>query len=277
MIVTTPMPLREALQLRQIKSLIPTTGNTAQLSALEQAIKLRAMFSATVTSAKHLQKISDLADAILRGETDLPSARLQIKDLLAEEGYQPDPETRGGLQDLSSPLRIDVQLDTNVDVARGFGWYQQGQEPLILDQWPAQELTRFSEPKGGPDAERDWHGRWAIAGGKFYAGRMIALKDDEVWANLGDPTLFPDGLGNPFPPFAFNSGMDVIDIDREEAASVGLEIPDDYTPEPDATDLNADLQASADVRAGWLRQAMEDTGLGSFTSDGVFKFAGGDN
>jgi len=48
---------------------------------------------------------------------------------------------------------------------------------------------------------------------------MIALKDDDVWDQLGSSDFFPDGLDNPYPPFAFNSGMDVRDVIRSEPSS----------------------------------------------------------
>lgn len=277
MILTNPMPFKEALQVREIKTLLPTTGRTADFARVDHDIKLRSMYSASVESAEILQSLDDLTNAVLTGQMDLSTARLKQKALLERMGYQPDEENRGGLLDLSSTPRINVQLETNVDVARGAGWYQQGQDPLVLDAFPAQELVRFfatKTPRGstGRAGDLSWPDRWSKVGGRFYDGRMIALKSDPVWEKLGDPGIFPDGLGNRFAPFAFGSGMDTIDIDREEAASVGLEIPENLELLPQPLDLNADLQAVPDVRAGWLRQMLEDTGLGEFRSDGVFAF-----
>ena len=265
---TAPMPFKEALDAHQVKSVLPTSGRTADLQQLSGAVKRRALFSSTVASTELLQKISDSVNGILTGQVDQATARLGIKQLLADMGYQPDPEHVGGLQDLSSTTRIDLQMVTNVDTARGYGWDLQGQQPDVLDEWPAQELTRDFEPKG---KERDWAARWARVGGEFFGGRMIALKNDAIWSKLGDPELFDDGLGNPYPPFAFNSGMGVRDVSRDEAEQLGIIDPNQEVFPRDLS-FNDELQASPDVRDERLRSMLSATGLGEFDSDGVFVF-----
>jgi len=265
---TAPVPFKEALDAHDVKSHLATTGNTADLQQLSGAVKRRALFSATVTSGELLQKLDDSINAMLTGQTDLATARLGIKQLLADMGYEPDPEKIGGLQDLSSTDRINLQLETNIDTARGYGWDLQGQDPDVLDEWPAQELIRDFVPKG---KERDWSERWTRVGGEFYDGRMIALKNDPIWSKIGDSDIFPDGLDNPYPPFAFNSGMGVRDEDRDEAESLGL-IEANQEVFPRDLSFNAELQASPDVRDEKLRSMMEATGLGTFNSDGVFVF-----
>ena len=62
---------------------------------------------------------------------------------------------------------------------------------------------------------------------------MIALKDDDVWNNLGDSSLFDDGLDNPSPPFAFNSGMYWRQVPRDECIELGLIEGDEASDEPD--------------------------------------------
>jgi hypothetical protein len=146
--------------------------------------------------------------------------------VLASLGYQPDPDKRGTLQDLSSDRRINLVLETNAAVAQGEGWWLQGQDPAVLDAWPAQELYRAE----GREKNRDWAARWRIAGQASGSamgwtmddGRMVALKNHPIWGRLGDGSLFADGLGNPWPPFAFGSGMDVRDVTRGEAVRLGL-------------------------------------------------------
>ncbi|MDP2227282.1 MAG: hypothetical protein Q8J78_07365, partial [Moraxellaceae bacterium] len=123
-------------------------------------------------------------------------------------------------------------------------------------------------PKGN---ERDWAARWQKAGGEFFDGRMVALKNDPIWSRLGDSSLFPDGLDNPYPPFAFNSGMGVRDVDRDEAEQLGL-IAKNQEVFPRDLSFNAQLEASPDVRDGQLRAMLEATGLGTFNSDGAFVF-----
>jgi hypothetical protein len=270
MIVTAPMPFQKALDAAEVRSPLLTTGRTADLQQLESAIKRRALWSATVTSGSHLQRIEDGVNGILTGQMDQASARLAIKQFLAEMGYQPDPEKAGGLQDLSSDVRIDLQLETNVDTARGYGWYSEGQQADVLDEWPAWELIDTA-PGGDPRRRRDWAARWERCGGQFYDGRMIALVNDLIWQQLGDPAIFPDGLGNPYAPFAFNSAWRLRDIGRDEAVALGL-IDDTTELLPQPIDLNGDLQASPDIRSENLRQMMEGTGLGRFDAAGVFHF-----
>lgn len=274
MIFTAPMPPKEALDSAQVRSILPTTASHAQLAALDPAIKRRALWSATVTNVEHLQKIEDLRDGILSGRIGYDEARAQIKALLADQGYEPDPENAGGLRDLSSTPRINLQLETNVDVARGAGWYEQGQDPVVLDAFPAQELVRFFGPDD-PSRRRDWAARWLKVGGEFYGERMILPKNDPRWRKLGDSSIFADGLDNPFPPFAFNSGMDVADVDRAEAESLGV-VDAQTQIFPQSLDLNAELQATPDVRDAYLKQALSESGVGEYDADGVFHFKDGE-
>ena len=273
MIYTAPMPFREALDAQELRSILATTGNTADfraLARLEPDILRRAQFSARTSSVELLQRYQDLENGILAGRIDQASAQLSIKNLLAEMGYQPDPELAGGLQDLSSSARINLKLETDTAVARGAGRYEQGMQADVLDEWPAQELFRASTPEGGAKAERDWAARWEKLGGQFYDGRMIALKTDPIWAALGDPANFPDALGNAWAPFAFSSGMRLRGIARDEA--VALELIDENTelfPRP--LDLNADLQVSPEIRDAGLRDVLAATGLGEWQGD-VFAF-----
>jgi hypothetical protein len=52
---------------------------------------------------------------------------------------------------------------------------------------------------------------------------MVALKDDPIWQALGDGDGgYDDTLGNPFAPFAFNSGYETLDVSRKESVSLGL-------------------------------------------------------
>jgi len=104
---------------------------------------------------------------------------------------------------------------------------------------------------------------------------MVARKDDEIWDRIGDPDLFDDALGNPYPPFAFNSGMDVADVERGEAEKLGLIDPNERV-EPQDRGLNDDLQADLGIRDGVLRNAIVDFlhGVATFKK-GVLAFKGG--
>jgi hypothetical protein len=270
MIFGEPIPFAEALQSRAVKSVLPTSLTSRELRALGQEILDRATFSARVTSAEYLDTLDRLIGELVDGKTDQATVRMKLKAKIAQLG---GPEAIGqqgtGLRDLGSDLRLNLQIETNVEMAQGYGAWKQGQDAAILDQWPAQELIRVIVPQGPP---RDWPSRWESVGGEFYDGRMIALKNAPIWQRLGDE--FEDGLGNPYPPFAFSSGMDVQDIDREEAMRLGL-IDRDTRIRPRNSGFNEDLKFSPDIRSKGLRNAIEESDDRLyFDADGVLRVGG---
>lgn len=269
MLYTAPMPFKEAIAAHAARTVLPTTGRTSDLQQFAPAVKRRAMMSATVTSVRILDRYSSLIGQLIDETTDQATARLEMKALLADMGYQPAPELAGGLQDLSSDDRINLVLETNVQTAQGYGWYMQGQQEDVLDEWPAQELYRAFGPLDS-SKQRDWAARWERAGGSFFGGLMIALKDDPIWEKIGSSELFADGLGNPYPPFAFNSGMDVRDVSRDDAISLGL-ISADQQVSAQRLDFNDGVTSEEDVKSKSLRDALERSGLGHFQGD-VFVF-----
>lgn len=276
MIFTTPKPFEEAIASREVRTILPTTANTNQLSQLAPAIRERAMFSARVTNESFLRRANDLITRIVSPETikdpatgqarpakpgefmDPATARLELKKQLAASGYQPDPTLRGTLQDLSSDMRLNLIIKTNSDMARNYAYFEQGQDPAILDAWPAQELFR-AELRQEP---RDWRERWVRAGGKLYGERMIAPKNDPVWETIS-------AFGLPYPPFDFNSGMDVRDVDRDEAISLGVIQPEQRVT-PASRGLNEDLDVGEPERRDNLFAALlQSLGQEAEIEDGV--------
>lgn len=156
------------------------------------------------------------------------TARVEIKRLLVEAGYVPDPEDRGTIKDLSSSARINLVVDTNVKLGAGRGFQIQGENPTVLDLWPAWELFRLE----ARSKERAWLQRWMLAGAAsgralgdgwtVAMGQMVALKGHPIWTELGSSRNFDDALDVSYPPFAFNSGMWVEEVDRETAQQLGL-------------------------------------------------------
>lgn len=252
MIFATPVPFAEALQSLEVKSALPTSLTSAELEKISAEILERALFSARTTSAEYLQEIEDVIDAMVRGEIDLATARLQLKDKLAELGYESDaglaPEEVGTLKDLASEARINLVIETNAAMAQGYGNWLQGQAPAILDQWPAQELYRAYARK----VPRNWRARWAQAGGSEPDGRMIALKNADIWKRISR-------FSTPYPPFDFNSGMSIRDVDRDAAVKAGL-IDRDTQIAPQDRGFNDDLQFTPGVRSAALRTALEEEG-----------------
>jgi len=244
MIFPEPLPFKEAIESRAVRQILPTDFRTKLLAEIAPELRERAMFSAGVTNTEFLQDASDKIDELLAGTTDRATKRAELKQLLDRLGYRPVEGEEGSLTDLSSDNRLNLILDTNLQMAQGYGSWKQGQQPEILDQWPAQELIRVIDA----EKPRPWAKRWSDAGGKFPGGRMIALKNDPIWTRISR-------FGLPYPPFDFNSGMDVQDVDREEAMALEL-IDRDTVIAPQSRDFNAALQATPEVRDAALKEAL---------------------
>jgi hypothetical protein len=255
-----PIPFREALRRVAIRREMPTHLGTADLQAMDAGILRTSFFSArnAITSVLSEMKRAVLAilnpteisrpDRVEPGNPgglvtvglSQPEARQAIRAELKAAGYVPATEDRGTIKDFTSQQRLDLIIQTQVQTAQGYGYAAQGMDPAILDQWPAQELIRAE----ARNEERDWSARWLAAARSVgdaeaitawgTTGRMVARKDSPVWQALGDGAggFDSDALHNPHPPFAFNSGMDVMDVDRDDAVQLGLLGRDDQvTPD----------------------------------------------
>jgi len=242
-----------------MKTLMPTSMDSAQLATLTADILERSRFSARVQSAEHLDVLDTGINNLIAGKTDIATARLQIKQFLARAGYKPEDGEEGGLKDFSSDERINLQLRMNTQQAQGYGQWKQGQDTVILDAFPAQELYRIGDRK----EPRNWPLRWAQAGGRTYGGgRMIALKDDPIWERIS-------AFGIPYPPFDFGSGMGLIDVSRRVAMAFGI-IDRDTQIQPQDRPFNEDLQAVPAILSEILKQLLNASGAGHFDTAGVF-------
>lgn len=179
-------------------------------------------------------------------EGDTPTTiRRDLNDLL--KGFE-NPAA------VADELGLDFKIQVAEEVARGAGRYvQQNANADEVDLYPALELLRVYDravPRGDePHGEdNDWPTRWRAAAqavGDADAlrmldehDRMIALKASPIWQALGDGVGgYDDTLGNPFPPFAFNSGMDCDAVDRQECEELGLLAPG-ATVEPAEVNLD---------------------------------------
>ena len=187
---------------------------------------------------------------VVHGRINRTTARCSLRDAIIAAGYNPEtahvePDSP---VDLLSEDRLNAVIDNNVASMHGFAGYVQANDPDALDGRPAQELVRFGSrvhPRGDPSYPEnspgsiDWEERWQQAAKDsgdddalrvFEAtGRMIALVTSPIWQSLG--ALWDDSMGNAFAPFAFNSGMDLIGVSREDAIDVGL-INENYFSTP---------------------------------------------
>jgi hypothetical protein len=102
-----------------------------------------------------------------------------------------------------------------------------------IDEYPAIELLKVYDREL---PEKGWEQRW-LAACEMAAdtkarqafkktGRFVALKSSRVWQALGDGAGgYGDALGNPFPPFACDSGFDTEELSSKEAVNLGLLTP----------------------------------------------------
>ncbi len=165
------------------------------------------------------------------------TARNLIQDLVRKHSLE-------GFDD----AKIDFALTTARDVANGAGVYaKEALDAEVVEAYPAWELLRVYDrdvPRGFrmfkgtliPMPGDDWPTRFnraaeasgdAVAANVLQAtGRMIALKASPLWQALGDGAGgYTDTLGNPFAPFAFNSGYDLNNVGRIECQELGLLVP----------------------------------------------------
>jgi hypothetical protein len=232
------MSFTSAAQALREKGTLPTAFNSAQLQQIPAELRERAFFSSTVLNAQYLnsakEKIAKIAEGLNDGN-DVATARLALRNELEALGYTPEEGKEGTLQDLSSDRRLNVFIETNLDQAQGYGRYLQQQEPSALEAFPAIELLRVRDSK----QERNWQARWLAAGGTIKNGRMVALKNSgipEKVSRFGVPYGAPD----------FGSGMDWLDVSREESEALGLLKPSDPAPQPESRRLNKNLSSTTD-------------------------------
>ena len=108
MIFGAPLPFSEALQRREVQSILPTSLSTAEIEArLQTEFTERALFSARTLNSEYLQEIGSVIDSILDPQQvvggdrtvtagmDVATARLALKTKLDEIGYTPSEEDRG--------------------------------------------------------------------------------------------------------------------------------------------------------------------------------------
>lgn len=226
MLLTEPKLMSEALRDRRVRALLPTTLGFEELQRLRPEIFKRAVVSARVYETSVLNRLANVVKSLIspagnfEGQQghNLATARESIRHELRAAGYRPDQP--GTITDLTSDQRLNLTIRTNADMARGFGQWKQGQDDELLDLWPAQELYRGEDR----DEPRDWPAIWTAAATEtdltalevyHRTGRFIALKDSPIWLAISD-------FGQPYPPFKFQSGMWVRDIDAPTARDLGF-------------------------------------------------------
>lgn len=249
MMFDRPVSFAEAVAFMRRKKIFPTDMTTQELRELDAAFREQAFFSAqnvfedvltiqkqvieSILSPKRVMRADRVAPGNPQGWVtegfNPATARVEIKRALDRIGYSPELDERGTIKDLSSDARMNLVVDTNERLARGYGFKRVGETPALLKTRPGWELYRQEDRV----KVRDWLTRFRVAGeltgdpiGTGWVitpgGQMLGMKGHAIWEQLGSSANFDDALDVSYPPFAFNSGMWVRDVTREDCDKAGL-------------------------------------------------------
>ena len=269
-ILIKPLKFLDAVRRLGKKKPIARKLSSKQWAAMPTAIRERAYFTSNVESMKFLNKSKKMLGDYLSGARETvttPDGRkvtalkkasradfiYKMQKLAKETGLgnilppgtdmSRDLITR--MKDVASESRLKLIFDTQTQQAQAYGYYKQGQDPAILDAYPAQRFIRAEQRK----VPRPLHQK---------NRNEVRRKDDmEFWLRMNNQSL--GGFGVPFGPWGFNSGMDVEDVRRDEAIRLGLIEKNEQVLPPDDT-FNKGLKAAADVEAEFLEKFMDKLG-----------------
>ena len=248
-----------AADIQRIKDLLPTSLGSDELrSSIASDILRRSVFSARMESARYLARIREVCAQVSEGSINQATARARLLETLAQMGHS--PLDGGGLTNPASIRRLNLIVDTQRQMAASVSRIQT-QTPAVLERWPAWELTRLV---GKAVPREDWPARWRNAGESIgwegaLKDRFIALKTSPIWQALGDGAGgFRDTLGNPYPPFAYSSGMAWVAVDRETCERLGLSGPEPETvPSASLSPAEKDI-ADAASRLGFTLEDLAE-------------------
>ena len=248
-----------AADIQRIKDLLPTSLGSDELrSSIASDILRRSVLSARMESARHLARIREVCAQVLEGSINQATARARLLETLSQMGHSPLDD--GELTNPASIRRLNLSIDTQRQMAASVSRIQT-QTPAVHERWPAWELTRLV---GKAVPREDWPARWRNAGESIgwegaLKDRFIALKTSPIWQALGDGAGgFRDTLGNPYPPFAYSSGMAWVAVDRETCERLGLSGPEPETvPSASLSPAEKDI-ADAASRLGFTLEDLAE-------------------
>lgn len=259
---TRPLPYQEALRKIGDKSIVGSMLDSQAWGRLPVAIRERAFFSATVESVRFLQRSRDMLTDFMTGATETvigpdghPRTALKVgsradfvkqaSEFAIKEGMGPlDPKDVGTLKDIRSQRRLELIFDIQTQQCYSYANWKEGMDPDTLNEFPAQRFIRVNVVI----KERIIH--------KQNEG-VVRLKTDlQFWLGMNSPQI--GGFGVPWGPWGFGSGMDVEDVDRDEAEDMGLVKPGEEL-QPVEKDLNEHLEASLRGLDPDILQIAKDT------------------
>ena len=223
-----------AEQIEMIKALLPTSLGSEEIRTSVAADILRqSVFSARMESARYLAQVRNVCAQVAGGGMNLADARMVLKRTLRNMGH--DTANARGITDPASRRRLDLIVKTRSAMASNAAAVNAQNEATVYTM-PAWELVRY----GQRSVPRDWQQRWKAAGDSVGwegasqdFGNMVALKASPIWQALGDGAGgYRDTLGNPYPPFAFSSGMAWRRVRRDRCIALGLTGEHERPPVP---------------------------------------------
>ena len=270
-------PLAAAVEYFTAKTPIGSVLRSAEWRRIPGELRELAQFSSAVQDVHVLQQIQDDLSAIITQERDAAGRQKMdrsrfiggLQRVAKERGLTPeDPADRNTLKDITSRARAELIYETQTSQAYGYTNFRAQQDPELLAETPCAELGESiaKEPR------TNWPRRWTEAAKESgdddalrvfqETGRMIARKDSPIWQALGDGAGgFRDTLGNPYPPFAFNSTRLVDNVWRDEAEALGFIRPTE-TVRPNEARLTDNLSASLagvdEPTRAWLLREFGD-------------------
>lgn len=253
------------------KTSVPSDMRSAEWKALPGAtgtwIRERAFFMASVDRMEVLDAFRRVTQRYINGEIGRSEARVMLRDQLDRLNYRPLPGQEGTIKDLRTVDRMNVVLDTNLEMVNG--WARHARQQHTLKALPAQQLVRFADRK----KKRNWQAIWARALSKVPKEgvtderQMMALVNHPIWIAIS-------AFHTPYPPFDFNSGMGLRLIPRSLADEFGLLPGTGASPEhrammlPQDRGLNETLQSTPSIRSRDLRQQLAQRMRGLAAWDG---------
>ena len=183
-----------------------------------------------------------------------------VSDLKALYGGSADEGT-GSIQTLTSTRRAELIFDTQQASAWGRGQWEEGNSPEILDYFPGQRFIRA----GFVQVPRELHEQHRDE---------VHLKDDlQFWMAMNSEEI--GGFGVPYPPFGYNSQMDVEDVTREDCIALGLIDENTQITPPDRA-FNDVLQKSLeDMDPDIKRELLDTMGTSVYVDEqGILKMKG---
>lgn len=249
-----------AEQLEMIKALLPTSLGSEEIRTTIAADILRqSVFSARMENARYLAQVRAVCAQVAGGGMNLADARMVLTRTLRNMGH--DTANASGITDPASRRRLDLIINTRTEMAANAARVN-SQTAATCYAFPAWELVRYE----GRRMPRDWAARWKAAGNAVGwigvardATEMIALKDSPIWGALGNGAGgYRDTLGNPYPPFAFSSGMDWKGVRRTPCIDLGLitadtppQVPERVSVAPSGSEIaEASQRAGMDLAGG---------------------------